>query len=133
MPELFPTDAIHSALSPEIASVYSRCLSSEPRSIEALRQEMAEYVNDLRARSSLDSFLDLSTAERVGRGCARLLDLLEQSGSAGAHAAVQAAVVYFILEDDAEADSSIIGFDDDLQVVVETFKALGWSNGGVLA
>ena len=75
----------------------------------------------------------LNTRPAITAKQQRLIDLLEASGSEAAHHAVQAAVTYFELEDDAEADGSVIGFDDDLQVVEATFEALGWSDGGVLS
>ena len=133
MSDLYPTDAVQRSLPGEIAAPYSRCLSTEIRSVEALRGEVDRYLEALRAKGKTDAFLDLDTAEKVGAGCRRLIDLLEASGSEAAHHAVQAAVTYFELEDDAEADGSVIGFDDDLQVVEATFKALGWSDGGVLS
>ncbi len=133
MSDLFPTDAIQRALPREIATSYGSCLSPELRPLAALREEVERYLETLRERRSGEPFLDLATAEKVGTGCMRLIDLLENSPSQTAHHAVQAAVTYFELEDDAEADESVIGFDDDLKVVEVTFSALGWSDGGVLS
>ena len=33
---------------------------------------------------------------------------------------------YFLLDDDGEDDHSIVGFDDDLQVLRVTAEVLGW-------
>lgn len=133
MSDLYPTDAIQRGLPREIVTPYGSCLSAELRPAEALRGEVDRYLGMLREKASVDAFLDLATAEKVGAGCMRLIDLVEASGSEAAHHAVQAAVTYFELEDDAESDGSVIGFDDDLQVVAATFEALGWSDGGVLS
>lgn len=133
MPDPAPTRTVQDSLPPGISTAYASCLEDERRSLEWLGNAVSDYLGDLRARGSGDAFLDLETAEAVGAGCRRLIDQLEQSRSDAAHAAVQAAVLYFILEDDAEQDDSVIGFDDDLQVVAETFKALGWDDGGTLA
>ena len=123
------TDKIRDALPPDIARVYASCITEDLRKIAELRREMDDYVDGLREQAESDAFLDLETALCVWRGCVRLLDALENSPSTDAHAAVQAATDYFILEDDAESDDSVIGFDDDLLVVEETFRLLGWPSG----
>jgi len=133
MSDLHPTDAIQRQLPSAIATSYGSCLASELRPLAALRGEVDRYLVALRERRGADPFLDLATAEKVGAGCMRLIELLERGGSKAAHHAVQAAVTYFELEEDAEADESVIGFDDDLKVVEVTFSALGWSDGGVLS
>lgn len=125
------TEAVRRLLPPELATEYERCVSKDLRSATVLRMEVDEYVTELRDRRAQDAFLDLSTAERVAIGCHGLLARLGDVGSEAEHGAVQAAVAYFILEDDAEEDSSVIGFDDDLQVVDATFHALGWNNDGL--
>ena len=88
---------------------------------------MERYVAGLRIRGRSDGFLDLDTAEKVAAGCLHLLDQLAPGMEPEPHHAVQAAVLYFVLEDDAEADDSVIGFDDDLQVLDTTAQYLGWS------
>ena len=40
---------------------------------------------------------------------------------------MQAAVEYLVLDEDGEADESIVGFDDDLGVVRVTAEVLGWN------
>ncbi len=127
------TKHIQEALPPDISRAYSTCLTPDRRSSAELREAAASYVSGLLGRAAADAFLDLKTALRVSAGCERLLDLLEANPSPEAHAAVQAVVDYFILEDDAEADGSVIGFDDDLLVVQETFRALGWDPGSSLS
>lgn len=110
----------------ELATQYGRCLQEASRPPEALRSEVEDYLATLRRRAATDAFLDLTTAEQVARGCHELLERLGEAGDEEDHGAVQAAVAYFVLEDDAEEDGSVIGFDDDLQVVEATFRALGW-------
>ena len=97
------------------------------RSIQDLEANIREYRASLRARAVESEFLDLETARRVAACCHALLVQLAGSPSPAHHRAVQAAVDYFLLEDDGEEDGSIVGFDDDLEVVRVTAEVLGWA------
>ena len=70
----------------------------------------------LQARAAREEFLDLETAERTAAACNQADDLAESVGTDEARTLARAAAAYFVLEDDAEADDSVIGFDDDLRV-----------------
>ncbi len=116
----------------DVAAAFSACKPSSLRAPTVLRADVARYLEVLTTRSSTDAFLDFDTASKVAAGCSRLLDLLGSQPTPGVHEAVQAAIDYFILEEDAESDGSVIGFDDDLEVVQAAFEALGWDADGVL-
>ena len=117
---------IEARLSGSTAMAYSRCISDSARSIAVLEVASRTYMDHLEGRSADSEFLDLATARRVAVGCQALMTRLGDNPSIGQHLAVQAAVDYFILEDDGEDDDSIVGFDDDLEVVRVTAEVLGW-------
>lgn len=77
---------------------------------------MRGYLTTLRARVAREEFLDLETAERVADACEQALDLAATLGTDEARELAQAAASYFVMTRDAEADDSVIGFDDDLRV-----------------
>lgn len=119
-------DEVGRRLPPELATAYRECTSAPARSMSELDEAVARYLDELAKRPAQAEFLDLSTARRVGAACLALVRRLQSNPGAAHHAAVQAAVDYFLLDEDAEPDGSIIGFDDDLQVVRVTAEVLGW-------
>ena len=62
----------------------------------------------------------------------RLIDTLQGSVTPEHHRLVQAAVRYFVTEEDAEADrESLIGFEDDRLVAATVAEELGLDPGGL--
>lgn len=118
-------DRVEEALSTSVANAYRACLGMPRRTIDELEDACGAYVERLRARDI--EFLDLGTALRVASTCRALLERLRHGADPARQAAVQAAVEYFVLENDGENDDSIVGFDDDLRVVQLTADVLGWS------
>ncbi len=118
-------DRISDRLPESVVPFYRGCCQEDVLSLERLKQASTEYMASL--RTSAVEFLDVETAQRVASGCDALLEWAEAASPVDpqAHLAVHAAVRYFILEEDAEGDESIIGFDDDLQVVEATAAVLG--------
>ncbi|MBL4771930.1 MAG: hypothetical protein JKY61_12515 [Planctomycetes bacterium] len=119
-------DQIESRLSPSTAKAYSKCVSFTPAPQAELQERSAKYLAQLEQSNSNTEFLDIDTARKVATGCDALIAGLSNPCDVAHHRAVHAAVEYFILEDDGEDDSSVIGFDDDWQVVEVTAKVLGW-------
>jgi hypothetical protein len=90
-----------------------------------LADELNTYVQSI-ACDTHSEFFDLQTADRVAELCRRLLEALPESPSDRQHRLTQLAVSYFVLEEDAEDDNeSLIGFDDDLKVVIAVIEELG--------
>jgi hypothetical protein len=120
------TEKVLASLSSPFRSAYLRAAEAPLRQPEVLAQEVEAYVQLLEQHAEQVEFMDLATASRVAEICRFLLAKLEESPCPDRHLAVQAAVEYFILEDDGEDDTSLIGFDDDLQVAQVTAAVLGW-------
>ena len=104
-------------------------LADELASKSELIDDLQEYILLLKQRSASQEFLDYDKAMLVADQCEVLLG--DKFGVEGTerHAIIQAAVRYFILEDDAESDSeSLIGFDDDEAVVAAAMEVLEAQN-----
>mgnify|MGYP003679658830 CR=1 FL=1 len=119
-----PLEIVAESLPLAIREIYETCTAPEPKPVNDLRAIAGAYMADLRSRSQEAEFLDLDTAERAFNGCMELLASLEATPSAEHHVAIQATALYFVLEDDAEHDDSIVGFDDDWLVVETTSRIL---------
>jgi uncharacterized membrane protein YkvA (DUF1232 family) len=75
------------------------------------------YIAAVRLRAEREEFVDLQLAEKLATLAHRLLDHLSDQ-SPNAHAClIQAAVRYFVLQEDAQSDlASVVGWDDDVEV-----------------
>ena len=92
-----------------------------------LANELAGYTNELTNQAHNAEFFDLETAQRAATLCHKLLAALPEEPSEDQHRLTQLAINYFVLAEDAEDDNhSLIGFDDDLQVVVAVIEELGF-------
>ena len=120
-------DRILSQLPGTVGLAYRRCLGGPSVPSQCLADDVGEYLRRLKHQAQEAEFIDLETATRAASGCRALLRQLDADQNEQHHHAVQAAVAYFLLEDDGEGDDSIIGFDDDLHVVQVTAEVLGWS------
>ena len=118
---------VKARLSESTGWAYIKCLTPALRPVSDLERGVQQYMDELQVRAQTSEFLDLATASKAANGCKILLSSLKADPSLQRHRAVQGAVDYFILEEDAEADDSIIGFDDDWEVVETTAAVLGVS------
>lgn len=113
-------------LSPRALRLFSAALQEDLIPVAGLRSEISDYVADLTRAALATEFIDLDTARLVATLCGRLLDRLAPDSPDEHRRAVQAAVRYFVLPDDAESDiESPIGFDDDLAVVEAVAQHVG--------
>ncbi len=114
-----------SELPPDAAQLMRDLLAEDLVPADRLRAELAEHLAQLTDHASRHEFVDLETATLLNSVCHRLLDRLAAAPE-DHRRMVQAAVRYFILDEDAESDlHSPIGFDDDAQVVKTVAAAIG--------
>ncbi len=93
--------------------------------VQVLSDELQEYVVELDAHPSNGGLFDKGLARRITSLCWKLLDALPAEPDERQHRLTQLAINYFVLAEDGHDDNhSLIGFDDDLQVVVAVIKAL---------
>lgn len=91
--------------------------------IGEIRPKLDAYLAGHEEDGAGAEFLDLELARRTHRACKAMLDHLEVQQDCWR--AVTAAVNYFIEENDAIGDSTIIGFDDDWEIARATCEVLG--------
>lgn len=104
---------------------YEALLREAPVPAAAQRAEIERYLATVRVVAPMVGFLDLDDAERLAEATLTLVGLLRPDSAPEVHAVVQAAVHYFVHEEDDEEITGVLGFDDDIQVVNAVSRALG--------
>ena len=103
----------------------SLCTQHTPAQVDRLRVEVDTHLGHIREVQSRNEFLDVDLAELLARGLNRLLAQYEQYGDDQQRLIVGAAR-YFVHAEDAENDvHSILGLDDDVQVLNHVLDILG--------
>lgn len=98
---------------PETRPSFEKYMNEPLKSRELLRDTVDERLEKVREAATKIHFMDVTTADFVGDGLKHLVtdapdDLLSH---------VQAAVLYFISDDDLTSDyEPVVGFDDDAKV-----------------
>lgn len=112
---------------PEAVELVFRRMMREPRrSREELRRLVARHLVRLESASRETDFIDALLAGRIATLCHRLIDTIAPPVEEDHRRVVQAAVLYFALEEDVEGDTeSLIGLDDDRLVVTAVCQELG--------
>jgi len=107
-----------SALGSAIALVYlAHCEGLTVDRAEALSGSIDPYLESVEASLSHNEFLDIELARRIAAACRLLLQRYPEMDGPY-QSAVVGAVRYFIDPDDADHDvDSVLGFEDDAQVV----------------
>jgi uncharacterized membrane protein YkvA (DUF1232 family) len=96
-----------------------------PRTPDELRRLVTAHQKRAEQAAVADPFVDLARATQVADACLALLDALPTLPD-DHRSWVAAACLYFVDEDDEEDDfASIVGFDDDAEVVTYVADRLG--------
>lgn len=96
------------------------------RSADDLERQVNQYLRHVREAASRDAFVDVSLAERIGSGLIFLLHRAHRFDEEQ-RALLQAAVLYFIEDDDQQPDvEGPGGFDDDAEVLDYVLGHLGF-------
>lgn len=106
--------------------VFRRMMRESRRSREELRRLVATHLVRLESASREADYIDAPLAGRIANLCHRLIDTIAPPVDEDHRRVVQAAVLYFALEEDVEGDTvSLIGLDDDRLVVDAVCRELG--------
>jgi uncharacterized membrane protein YkvA (DUF1232 family) len=109
-----------------IASLFDQLMREPRRSREEMRRRVASYAVSIESLARDVDYLDVDLVQRIANRCHRLIETIHDGVSEDHRRLVQAAVLYFVLDEDAEGDtSSLIGFDDDRLVVDAVARELG--------
>lgn len=94
--------------------------------VQVLSDELQEYADELASHTSNAGMVDDGIAKKITSLCWKLLDALPEQPDERHHRLTQLAINYFVLAEDGHDDNhSLMGFDDDLEVVVAVIKELG--------
>jgi uncharacterized membrane protein YkvA (DUF1232 family) len=94
--------------------------------VNVLSDELQQYDAELEIHSSNAGMFDAGIAKRISSLCWQLLEALPPKPDERQHRLTQLAINYFVLAEDAHDDNhSLMGFEDDLQVVTAVINELG--------
>ena len=94
--------------------------------VPVLSDELEQYVESLSSHAANAEFVDDGIAEKITTLCWKLIGALPENPDEHQHRLTQLAVNYFVLAEDGHDDKhSMIGFDDDLEVVSAVVRELG--------
>lgn len=101
----------------EARRVFEALLTLELQVPSALQIQVDRHLAELEEAHRRNEFLDVETARELARMSERLL-ALHAVASETDRRLIQAAVLYFVLDQDASRDSgSLLGLDDDARVL----------------
>jgi uncharacterized membrane protein YkvA (DUF1232 family) len=113
---------------PEAAKpLWATLCAEELLPVHALFKEVRDYQQTIKQRSQWrDADVDPTLANTLAEASLRLLGTLKEGTPESTRRLVQAAVRYFVIEEDADSDlDSILGLDDDAEVLNAVLRKLG--------
>ena len=126
MPPATPAQLQIPGIPTNAAELWARLLTEELVDVADLRREVTAYQEFIADQSKHREFVDRSTAETIAGVLLRLLKTVGPKTSGEHRRAIQAAVRYFVIKNDAEGDlESVTGFDDDVEVMNAVLRHLG--------
>lgn len=100
----------------ESQALFDRLHDAPLVALEQLRAELKAYASHLEATGAANELLDATLARAIVHCCEGLLEMSEDADEP-TRRLVQAAVRYFVIEEDVEPDrDSLWGLDDDAVV-----------------
>lgn len=109
-----------------VETVFRRMMREPRHSREELRRLVVSHLIKLEALAREVDYLDVELAAEVANRCHRLIDSIAPPVVEDHRRLVQAAILYFVLDEDVEGDTtSLIGLDDDRLVVDTVCDELG--------
>lgn len=93
---------------------FAQLLEEAPIALDDLRGRVQQHASELQQAGGA---VDVELAAQLADSCLGLIDSLSDFSGDTSRKLVQAACMYFVLEDDASPDSSEGGLIDDAEVV----------------
>ena len=109
-------------------NLWVQLCGEELRPVHELFKDVRGYQQALAKRSTWqDDDFDPQLARSLADAALKLLGTLNEDTPEPTRRLVQAAVRYFVIEDDADSDlGSILGLDDDAEVLNAVLRHLGY-------
>ena len=107
--------------------LWTKLVNEDLKPVHELFKEVRGYQQTIQQRSQWrDADVDPTLANSLSQVSLRLLGTLSENSPEATRRLVQAAVRYFVIEEDADSDlNSILGLDDDAEVINAVLKKLG--------
>ena len=119
-------DRVMAALPARVSTIVCRLFREALVSPLELRRMVSDYLVSIEVLARELDYLDMRRVNHIATICHRLVDTLERPVEQDHQRLAQAAVRYFVIQDDAESDTeSLIGFDDDCLVAITVARELG--------
>ena len=103
-------------------------LSAPDKALEtpsALRTAVRDHRKRIHDTPGTEAFVNLALVDRLSEACERLLSRIDDSTPEDTRRAIQAAVLYYIIDDDEASDCwSVNGLEDDRLVMNAVLAAL---------
>jgi uncharacterized membrane protein YkvA (DUF1232 family) len=104
---------------------FRQLLDQPAEPVPSLRAEVQRYIATVKQIGLMVKLLDIGAAERLAEVSVALLDHLTDAHPPEAKLLVNAAVRYFVREEDDEEVTGVLGFDDDVQVINAVSRMVG--------
>lgn len=118
--------ALPSGIPADARDLVTALLGEDLQPVARIRSELDAHLETIKAAQANNEYVDVSLALRLTDVSRALLDEAESQDSDDARRLAQAAVRYFILDDDGENDlTSVHGLVDDAEVCNAVARALG--------
>jgi uncharacterized membrane protein YkvA (DUF1232 family) len=107
---------------------YNYLLQQPTMPVKELRAYVKKYLATVQQVGIMVKLLDMEQAEQLANTALALLDHMKPEHPPTVKLLIQAAVSYFVFEEQDEEITGVLGFDDDLQVFNAVSRALGRSD-----
>jgi uncharacterized membrane protein YkvA (DUF1232 family) len=118
-------DAVVLDMPIEYRDRFQELLQKPTLTVDELRSQVERYTATVKRVSRMVRLLDIDRALALSHSALSLIDLLKPEHPPAVKMLIQAAVHYFIFEEEDEEVTGVLGFDDDVWVMNAVSKALG--------
>jgi uncharacterized membrane protein YkvA (DUF1232 family) len=121
-----PYSRVLERLSPGVRTHLQNLLDEALVPADELFGQVDDHLARIEQHAAQDGFVDVELARTLTKRCRRLLESCANKALKDHGHLVQAAVRYFVLDEDGDSDiASIIGFDDDALVIELVAREIG--------
>lgn len=120
------TERVLDALDPDAADVILSFVTEPLVAPEVLAEQTRLYFKEVEAMADDGEAIDLELVTDLAVQCERLLDEMDDDMPEEHQRLIEAAVRYFVDNEDSDRDlDSLLGFDDDISVIETVAIAVG--------
>ncbi len=120
-----PADAVIEGIPPVARGVFDKLLAEPVRDADALRREVQLYVEIIDKAATDNPYVDNELGRAIAHVCNGLLDGWSTTLPEHTRRQIQAAIRYFVTEEDGDSDLVIGGLDEDAAVINAVAAHLG--------